>query len=77
MLTPPGERFSPIRFSLTGADPNVGTLTGQIRAPRRQAKNALHSAGVSAVSLKSPASLQARLLVRAALALRGVFRCRD
>ena len=41
--------FSPIRFSLTAADPNAGTLTREIHAPHRQAKNALHS-GLAPVS---------------------------
>ena len=37
-----GERLSPIRFSLTGAALYLGAPGGEVRAPRRQAKNALH-----------------------------------
>ena len=38
-----GQRLSPTRFSLTGADSNCGAPRGQACASRRQAKNAIRS----------------------------------
>jgi hypothetical protein len=35
------ERFSPTRFSFTGADPNCGNLADRSARPRRQTKNAV------------------------------------